>query len=196
MPVIESGTLMAAGTESSVLLLSRAQAGDDAALNEVLQRYLPRMRRWASGRLPLSARGLFDTEDIVQETVIKALRNLGNIELTREGSLQAYLRQALSNRFIDLYRHGLTHPNGELLGSDVPALEPSPLESAIGAEAITRYERALNRLSAVDREAVLLRIEFQHSYDEIAEMLGKTSASSARMTVSRALARLSREMQP
>lgn len=183
------------GAESTVVLLSRARVGDEAALNEVLQRYLPRMRRWASGRLPLSARGVLDTEDVVQETLIKALRNLDHIEVSREGSLQAYLRQALSNRLIDLYRHGRTQPDGESLESDVPAREPSPLESAIGAEALARYEQALTRLTAVDREAVILRIEFQHPYDQIAEMLGKTSASSARMTVSRALARLSREMQ-
>ncbi|MDP2389064.1 MAG: sigma-70 family RNA polymerase sigma factor, partial [Acidobacteriota bacterium] len=118
-----------------------------------------------------------------------------HIEVSREGSLQAYLRQALSHRLIDLYRRRRTQPNGELLGSDLPASEPSPLESAIGAEALTRYEQALHRLSAVDREAVILRVEFQHSYDEIAGMLGKASASSARMTVSRALAKLSREMQ-
>ena len=178
-----------------MLLLSRAQEGDDAALNEVLFRYLPRMRRWASGRLPWSARGLLDTEDVVQETLIKALRNLGHMPVTNDGALQAYLRQAISNRLTDLYRQGRARTTPELLESDLPARDPSPLESAIGAEALTRYEQALGRLRAEDRQAVILRIEFQHSYTEIAAMMGKASAASARMTVSRALARLSREME-
>jgi len=34
--------------ESSVELLTRAQSGDDAALNSLLARYLPRLTRWAS----------------------------------------------------------------------------------------------------------------------------------------------------
>lgn len=185
---------MPAGLESSVLLLARARAGDDAALNEVLGRYLPRLRRWASGRLPLSARGLLDTEDIVQETLIKTLRNLNRLEVGNEGALQAYLRQAISNRLTDLYRQGRRRPEGDELRSDTPALDPSPLEVAIGSEALARYERSLEKMKPEDREAVILRIEFQYSYDEIAEMLGKASAAAARMTVSRALTRLSREM--
>ena len=42
--------------ERSVDLLRRAQAGDEQARDELLARYLPRLERWASGRLPLSVR--------------------------------------------------------------------------------------------------------------------------------------------
>ena len=38
--------------DSSVDLLLKAQAGDNEALDRLLARYLPRLRRWASGRLP------------------------------------------------------------------------------------------------------------------------------------------------
>lgn len=37
---------------SSLTLLERAQAGDRAALDPLIARYLPRLQRWASGRLP------------------------------------------------------------------------------------------------------------------------------------------------
>jgi len=50
-------------------------------------------------------------------------------------------------------------------------------------------------LSASDREAIVLRIELCHDYDQIAMQLGKTTAASARVAVSRALARLAREMR-
>jgi RNA polymerase sigma-70 factor (ECF subfamily) len=186
---------MHTAVESSVVLLDRARAGDDGALGALLARYLPRLRRWASGRLPLSARGLLDTEDIVQETLIRTLRNLDRMAVGTDGTLQAYLRQAINNRLTDLYRQGQTRPSAAVLASDIPAAEPSPLEMAIGSEALARYEHALARLKPDDRDAVLLRIEFQYSYDEIASMLGKASTASARMAVSRALARLSREMQ-
>src|SRR4051794_9908411 len=90
---------------SSLLLIERARAGDNAALDELVRRYLPRLRRWASGRLPAAARGLLDTDDIVQETMVKAVRNLGHADLERDGALQAYLRQAVNNRVVDAYRH-------------------------------------------------------------------------------------------
>ena len=50
--------------ELSVDLLRRAQAGDEDARNDLLGRYLPRLERWASRRLPLSVRTMLDTGDI------------------------------------------------------------------------------------------------------------------------------------
>jgi hypothetical protein len=41
-------------------LLARAQAGDREALDLLIIRFLPRMRRWAHGRLPPFARDLFN----------------------------------------------------------------------------------------------------------------------------------------
>ena len=181
-------------TESSLLLLDRARAGDPAALDELLNRYLPRMRRWASGRLPSAARDLMDTEDVVQDTLIKAVRNLHRLEIRGDGALQAYLRAALANRLADAYRQSQRRGAATSLKSDLPSRDVSPLEAAIGSEALARYEDALGRLTAADREAVVLRVELCYEYGDIAAMLGKSSAASARMTVSRALARLSREM--
>jgi RNA polymerase sigma-70 factor (ECF subfamily) len=47
-------------------LLSRAKGGDRAALGALMERYRPRLVRWASGRLPAYARSLLDTNDLVQ----------------------------------------------------------------------------------------------------------------------------------
>jgi RNA polymerase sigma-70 factor, ECF subfamily len=185
---------MSTSITSSLLLLDRARAGDDAALEELLSRYLPRLRRWASGRLPPAARDLLDTEDVVQETLVKTVRNLGRIEVRDDGALQAYLRQALTNRLADAYRQSRRRANDTDVKSDLPANLPSPLEEAIGAEAVQRYEDGLARLKSSDREAVILRIELCYDYEEIARMTGKTGAASARVAVSRALARLSKEM--
>lgn len=179
----------------SLLLLERARSGDDAALNELVQRYLPRMRRWATGRLSPAARGLLDTEDIVQETVVKTIRNIEHIDVQREGALQAYLREALRNRFSDAYRRVAWRGPEAAIESNLPALDPSPLEVAIGSETLARYDAALRRLKPEDREAVILRVELCYDYVEIAGLLGKSSPAAARVAVSRALARLAREMQ-
>ena len=57
-------------SESSLELLERAKAGDAQALDLLIARYVPRLQRWASGRLPGWARDLADTQDLVQETVV------------------------------------------------------------------------------------------------------------------------------
>jgi RNA polymerase sigma-70 factor (ECF subfamily) len=71
---------------------------------------------------------------------------------------------------------------------------PSPLEQAIGHEALTRYEGALARLRAEEREVIIARVELGQSYQQIAAGHGKASADAARMAVSRALVRLAEEM--
>jgi RNA polymerase sigma-70 factor (ECF subfamily) len=180
---------------TSTDLLRRAQAGDRQALGSLIELYMPRLRTWARGRLPQGARELVDTQDLVQETMIAAVRNLPHIEIRGEGTLQAYLRKILSSRITDHQRRAVRSPGIDALASDVPAVGPSPLEVAIGAEAVSRYERALERLAEDDRHAIILRIELCYGYEAIAIALDKTSAASARMTVSRALRRLAREMR-
>lgn len=174
--------------------LDRARAGDARALDALVQTYLPRLRRWATGRLPAGARDMLDTEDVVQETVIAAVRNLGRADLPDAGALQAYLRRALANRLTDLYRRQARQPAVADLDSQIPALGPSPLEEAVGQETLARYEAGLGRLSDGDRELVVLRIELRCGYDEIAAATGKSSAAHARVAVGRAVARLAREM--
>jgi DNA-directed RNA polymerase specialized sigma24 family protein len=71
----------------------------------------------------------------------------------------------------------------------------SPLEEAIGREAVERYERALQRLRPEEREAIIARVEMGYRYEELAEMLGKPTADAARKTAQRALVRLAEEMK-
>jgi RNA polymerase sigma-70 factor (ECF subfamily) len=196
IPAPESTHGVSSELESTFLLIEQIRAGDKSALDRLLRRFLPLLTRWASGRLPRGARDLSDTEDLVQETIISALRHIDHIEIRGEGALQAYLRRAVLNRIRDeLRRHG-RRGLAETLDENLRAKEDSPLEIAIGNEALERYEAALSRLSAGDREAVIARIELGQTYAEIASALGKPSTEAARMAVNRALARLARLMTP
>jgi RNA polymerase sigma factor (sigma-70 family) len=181
--------------ESSVSLIVKAQSGDDVALNQLLARYLPRLQRWASGRLPSSMRTMLDTGDLVQDAVINALRHLESIDIRTEGALQAYLRRAVHNRIIDLHRRAGRRPAREELPEAAAADDTSPLEAAIGAEAVEAYELALERLKEDDRQAIVLRVELGLDYHELAAQLGKPSPAAARMAVTRAIARLADEMR-
>jgi RNA polymerase sigma-70 factor (ECF subfamily) len=175
-------------------LVERAKAGDSDALNHLFERYLPALRRWASGRLPRWTRDLMDTDDVVQETVVRAVKRLDRFETRHEGALQAYLRQAVVNRIRDEVRRAKRAPASEILDDNAPDAGASPLESAIGVEALARYEAALARLRPEEREAIVARVEMDGSYTDVARALGKPSADAARMAVSRALLRLAQEM--
>jgi RNA polymerase sigma factor (sigma-70 family) len=175
-------------------LLARAQAGDEEALNQLFERHIPLLKRWASGRLPRWARQVADTSDLIQETVIATLRNLPSFEVRGHGALQAYLRQALINRVRNEMRRALLRPSAGEIDSQLPHDGTSPLEAAIGSQTLERYEKALSRLTDEEREAVVTRVEFGLSYAEVAEVLGKPSADAARMAVVRALLKLEREM--
>jgi RNA polymerase sigma-70 factor, ECF subfamily len=179
---------------SSVQLIERAQAGDKAALNDLIVRYLPRLHQWARGRVPAPARGMIETQDVVQETLAKAMRHIGRLDLREEGALEAYLRVALAHHFADLYRQSARAPIETDMPSQVPALSTPPDDALIGARARERYEAALASLSSTDRQAIVLRIELGWTYDEISAALRKNGASQARMIVSRALDRLAQRM--
>jgi RNA polymerase sigma-70 factor (ECF subfamily) len=113
----------------------------------------------------------------------------------QEGALQAYLRQAVVNRIRDEFRRAGRKSAPAPLNGQMPDGDASPLEMAIGREALDRYERALARLRPEDRAAIVARVEMDCTNDEIAEALGKPSANAARMAVERALVRLADEMR-
>jgi RNA polymerase sigma-70 factor (ECF subfamily) len=181
--------------ESSFELLERAKSGDADALDRLLRRYLPPLRKWASGRLPRWARDLADTQDLVQETVLQALKHLKNFRPQHDGALQAYLRQAVMNRIRDELRRAHRRPAPAELQDSMPGSLVSPLEEAIGHEALERYEAALATLREDERAAIIARIEMGHSYAEVASALGKPTSDAARIAVYRALARLAAKMK-
>ena len=189
-PLSETSAL--AGT---LELLEQFRRGDARARDLLVERSLPQLRKWARGRLPQWARSLADTQDLVQDAVMRALPKLESFEARHPGALQSYLRQAVQNRIYDEVRKVGTHPNGEELPEEMPANTPSPLEQAIGKQGFERYENALKTLKPADRDAIVARIELQQSYEEVAMALGKPNANAARMAVTRALARLIEAMQ-
>jgi RNA polymerase sigma-70 factor (ECF subfamily) len=182
--------------ESSFDLLQRVRSGDADALNRLFQRYLPALTRWAHGRLPHWARDAADTQDLVQETVIQTMKHLDTFRPQRAGALQAYLRQALMNRIRDELRRAHRRPPPTEIPESVPADSASPLEEAIGQEALDSYEAALAELREDEREAIIARVELGQSYAEVAEILEKPSAEAARVAVYRALLRLAVKMKP
>jgi RNA polymerase sigma-70 factor (ECF subfamily) len=175
-------------------LLDRFKQGDEQAVNQLVERSLPPLRRWARGRLPNWARSLADTQDLVQDAVIRALPRLKTFEVRHPGSLQAYLRQAITNHIRDEIRKVAARPAVTELHDVHKDPQASPLEQAIGREKFDRYAAALEQLRPSERAAIIARVEKQQSYEEIAVTLGKPNADAARMAVTRAMHRLFKVM--
>jgi RNA polymerase sigma-70 factor, ECF subfamily len=186
--------MMDAPMASTLELLDRVKQGDKQALDLLVERSLPPLERWARGRLPRWARGLAETQDLVQDAVIGALPRLSTFEAHQPGALQAYLRQAVTNRIQDEIRKVQERTTPAELHESSPDPDASPLEQAVGREGLERYDAALARLRPADREAIIARLELQQSYEEVALALGKPSAAAARMAVTRAVKALVRAM--
>ena len=189
-------------TESMFDLVVRAQAGDRAALDELLVRSLPSVQRWAHGRLPAYARGALDTDDLVQQAAYQTLKRLHLFQPRHVYSLQAYLQEAVVNRIRDAVRRQVRRGLTSNVPNPLPSPDdrrddrsPSPLEELLKQETVDRYRRALKTLKPEDQRVVVLRLELELGYEELANQVGKPSAAAARMAANRALEKLAQALK-
>ncbi|MGH7682430.1 MAG: RNA polymerase sigma factor [Candidatus Eiseniibacteriota bacterium] len=182
--------------ESTASLLIRVREGHPRAREELAGRYLALLGRWAHGRLPQASRGLVDTDDLVQSTIVRALNNVGTFQSRGEGAFLGYLRQILLNKIRDEARRAKRRPLQVELGEIADSADSSsPLEETIGQDRLRSYEESLGRLGEAQRGAVILRLEMGMRYRDIAEALEVRSAEAARALVGRGMVNLAQMMK-
>ena len=179
---------------SSFDLVQRANAGDREALDTLFTRYLPRLQRWAHGRVPPAARSALQTHDLVNDTLIRVLEGLPGFKPRHEGAFQGYVRTVLWNRIRDIARQYQRTGPPHALDSEIAGHDHSPLEIAIGQELADRYEAALGHLRPEEKELIIARIEMGLPHLEIAAQFNKPSVAAVHMALSRALVKLAEEM--
>ncbi len=180
--------------DATAVLLERVRGGDEAAREALVQRFLPMLRRWGHGRLPGHARGLADTDDLVQTTLLRALDRVDTFEARREGAFLAYLRRILLNAVRDEVRRARRRPAEPIGDQEFAEDAPSLLEQQVGRDLMETYEAALASLTPAQQEAVIMRLEFGYAYQQVADAMGRTTANAARMLVARALVDLAEAM--
>ena len=170
-------------------LVERARQGDSDALGRLLERCLPRLHRWAHGRLARWVRTAADTSDLVHDAVLGSVRHLSGFEIRGRQALSAYLRAAVQNRIRDEHRR--FKRRGPSIGTSEAIADrgPSPFDAAAAGEELARYRAALARLSRRDRELVVAHIDLGYSHAQIGCMTGR-SPNAARMALQRAVHRL------
>jgi len=176
--------------DSTLDVLERARQGDGSAARVLIERTVGPLKRWARGRLPYYARAGANTEDVVQDAVLRALARVDHFEHRSVDGMQKYLRESVRNRIRDEVRRVTRRGVGEELPESLHDNSYSPLEELILKERSERYLAALRTLKPSDRMAIIFRLEQQLSFHEIADKLGKSSPDAARMAVTRAVKRL------
>jgi hypothetical protein len=166
----------------------------DERVKELSERYSFHLERWTHGRTPMWARGTFSPRELVLETLVQVAR-CGNGAFTgHDEAVLGCLRRALYDNVlvkVHLARRATTESRQAVKSS---ASELRLFDPALGADLLKRYETGLRRLKPLDREAIIARAELGLPWSEVTELLRKTGVAAARMTVSRALVRLAREM--
>jgi RNA polymerase sigma-70 factor (ECF subfamily) len=168
-------------------LVRAAQAGDRPAFAVLVERYWERLYRW----LYHLTRDRHTAEDLTQESFLKAYRRL---ERFRAGTnFGAWLFRIGHNNWANLHRGPVRRR--EPLPDDLPSAALGPAEQAASREALQGLARAVARLPAEFRAALLLRAEGGLSFREIAEVLDLTE-ETARWRVFKARQKLMTILAP
>jgi RNA polymerase sigma-70 factor (ECF subfamily) len=179
---------------TSSRLLADARRGDAGAAGQLVNRYLPRLRRWAHGRLPRWARTAADTSDLIQDALVGTLGRLDAFEPHGRHALGAYLAEAVRNRIRDEHRRVSRRGVAAPLSDGLVDGGPSPLQRAMEADAHAQYREALACLDAGDRELIVAHVELDYTHAQLGCMTGR-SPNAARMALRRAVDRLAAHMR-
>lgn len=186
-------------------LLLRATSGDGGAVNELLERHLPGLRRYVQRNMGKMVGAKESSSDVVQSVCREMLQNLEGFEYRGEAAFRQWLHRTALRKIIDrqrYYRAGKrdagreANPPSHLSGDQIARLAMTlgtPSRDAMMREELQGLERAFERLSENDRQIIQLVYVEGASHAEAAERLGCTEVVS-RKQLSRALARLSRQL--
>jgi RNA polymerase sigma-70 factor (ECF subfamily) len=175
--------------------VAKARAGEPDAFRVLVDRHSRGLFRLAFRMTGNEA----DAEDVVQESFLKAYRQLGRFD--ERSSFGTWLHRIAVNCALDLVR--ARKRRGELTAADetsdpvslTPTSEPAPDRLAWGGEFRDRIAEALTELSAMERAAFVLRHYEGQSMEEVGRVLG-CHAGAAKHSVFRAVQKLRRALEP
>lgn len=197
---------MTSDPSETARLLDQAARGDRGALESLLAKHRPRLRRMVALRLDHRLRQRIDPSDVIQDAYLEASERL-------EGYLRAptmpfflWLRFLAGQKLITLHRHHLgarmrdadrertfaaAAPEADSAAMAAEFLDrgTGPSAAAIRAEMKERVRAALDGLAPLDREALALRHFEQLGRAEIAAVLGISEAAAGKRYI-RALEKL------
>jgi RNA polymerase sigma-70 factor (ECF subfamily) len=182
--------------------LPEAQAGSSEALGQLLEACRGYLLLVAQRELAPDLQAKGGASDLVQETLLDAVRAFPRFQGTSEAEVLAWLRRLLLNnlvsfarRYRDADKRQVGREVGLAEGSAGPAADvPTPSHQAAEQEEARRVQEALERLPEDYRRVLRLRFEEERSFEDIGRLLGLTPNAARKLWV-RAVKRLQQETE-
>jgi RNA polymerase sigma-70 factor (ECF subfamily) len=180
--------------DAVVILL--AKEGNERAFRQLYEDHYKMIYRLAYRY----SRSQQDAEDIMQETFIKAFKDIHKFDLGVSTNFSAWVYRIGIRCSLDHLRKRKRRKTDQLeslthLRSEPEARDPSPEQSAIANQTISRVKNALQLLSPKQRIIFDLR-HFQHqALEEISEGL-ECSPSTVKKQLQRAVLKLRHQIEP
>jgi RNA polymerase sigma-70 factor (ECF subfamily) len=179
-------------------LLAAARRGEDAALQQLLCRYVDKLRAYIRLHSNAELRAHESCSDVVQSVCRECLVDLPDFRFESEAAFRKWLFQKAMSKLVDRHRHWQTErrnpareePDSQL---QVPARLSTASQLAIGNEELARLEASFSELPEEYRRVIVASRLVGQSHAEIAAELGRTEGA-VRMLLHRALARLAAVM--
>jgi RNA polymerase sigma-70 factor, ECF subfamily len=187
-------------TETDAAAVAKARGGDSEAFRLLVERHSRSVYKVAfriTGRAE-------DAEDVVQETFLKAYRQLNRFE--ERASFGTWLHRIAWNCSVDLLRARPKREQAEeaetldQLGSSSTATatsagSPSPERLMASVQVGDRVKEAMGRLSALERAAFVMRHYEGRTIDEISRALD-IRENAAKHSIFRAVRKMRVALEP
>jgi RNA polymerase sigma-70 factor (ECF subfamily) len=177
----------------TAVLLSRAREGSRDALGELLSLCGERLLSLIRLRLGPALRVQLESRDILQATLLKAVRGFDGFGGGGRASLMAWLARIAENEIrdrADFHQRERRDAARQVELEDALASDlRSQTSRLVLCERLARLERALESLAPEHREAIVLRRLEELSFPEMGLRMGR-SPDACRMLFARAMAAL------
>ena len=163
--------MSAPGKTEPVQAIARARTGDADAWGELYREYAPAIFRFCRRALPTRE----DAEDATMDIFAKLMRDNRILQYDQSRSFTAWLYKVAANHCWDVLRRRKTRQDKETEDlENVPLEHPDPnqLDRLIEQRTSEEVRKALEKLGARARMALVMRYYSDMSYDEIADALG------------------------
>jgi len=176
--------------EDAELMLA-FQSGDSGAFTQLFGRYSGPLLNFLARMVGSRSRA----EELTQDTFVRIYQASERYELRARFSTYAFgIAHNLALNDLARAHRKRERPLGEDYGEAFASPDPTPEASAVRSATQSSLEHALRQLPERQRAALLLRVEHDLSYDEIARTL-ETTTSSVKSLIHRARSALLGELK-
>ncbi len=198
-------------SDETILLLNKANTGDQSAIGELLIKHRARLLRVVNFRMDRRLKTRIDAHDVIQEACLDATQRFSKYLEERTMPFFVWLRFLTLQKLMELHRHHFgvqardagrevsinrapaAQPTSAILAAQLLGKRTSPSQAAMRVELQAEVEQAINDMDHIDREVLALRHFEQLTNLEVADVLEITESAASNRYI-RAARRLRKAM--